>query len=188
MRGERRLTPPLVSTALIIYDESKAVSQRPSRLLWITWLVGEMHAFFCKQRQAEIDKKIKQMLSNTLRLNFCYLKIIHILHPPHHPKIVTIIRLIIMKMEMKPKNRSHRYDINRPRYRHGHKHSKYKNCLSKMILICIKQHLSKLWSSIHEKIKQCWGWVEKKLCLLKKACTWIWWATSVFTFKRYSNR
>ena len=27
---------------------------------------------FCKQRQAEIGKKIKQMLSKTLRLKFCY--------------------------------------------------------------------------------------------------------------------
>ena len=35
---------------------------------------------FYKQRPAEIRKKIKQMLSNTLRLNFCYLKIIHILY------------------------------------------------------------------------------------------------------------
>ena len=26
------------------------------------------------------------MLSNTLRLNFCYLKIIHILHTLYHPK------------------------------------------------------------------------------------------------------
>ena len=28
-----------------------------------------------KQRQAEIGKKITQMLSNTMRLNFCYLKL-----------------------------------------------------------------------------------------------------------------
>ena len=62
--------------------------------------------------------KIKQTLSNTLRLSFCYLKIIHILHPCHHPKIMgrilktikkknkrvcihDIMRLIIMKMKMK---------------------------------------------------------------------------------------
>ena len=30
----------------------------------------------------------KQMLNNTLRLNFCYLKVIHILHPRYHPKII----------------------------------------------------------------------------------------------------
>ena len=40
------------------------------------------------QRQAKIDKKIKQKLSNTLRLNFRYLKIIHFLHPRYHPKII----------------------------------------------------------------------------------------------------
>ena len=44
-----------------------------------------------------------------------------------------IIRLIIMKIKMKIKNRSRRYGINRPRYRHGHKF---------------------IISSIHEKVKQ----------------------------------
>ena len=28
------------------------------------------------------------MLSNTLRLNFCYFKIIHIFHSRYHPKII----------------------------------------------------------------------------------------------------
>lgn len=35
--------------------------------------------------------------------------------------IYKIIQLIIMKMEMKKKNRSNRYDINRPRSTHEHK-------------------------------------------------------------------
>ena len=66
-------------------------------------------------------QKINQMLSNTLRLNFCYLKIIYTIHPYCHPKIIVhililknkqknrcvciqkIIRLVI-KMEMKMKN------------------------------------------------------------------------------------
>ena len=85
---------------------------------------------------------IKQILINTLTLNFWYLKIIHILHPLHHPKIIEhipknklknkcvcideIIRFIIMKMNVKMKKRSHRCDRNRPRSRHGHKYSKYK--------------------------------------------------------------
>ena len=122
------------------------------------------------------------MLSSTLRLNFCYLKIIHILHPRYHPKITghilkndqkeqlclclwdftimiygDFIIMIIMKMKMKIKNRSHRYEINRPSSRHGCKYSKYKKCLSMMILMCTKQHLSKIWSSIHGKVKQHWG-------------------------------
>ena len=33
--------------------------------------------------------------------------------------------------------------------------------------IRIKQDLSNIWSSIHEKPKQCWVWVEKTRCLWK---------------------
>ena len=37
-----------------------------------------------------------------------------------------------------------------------------------MMLICIKQQLSNIWSSIHEKVKQHWGSVKKKtFCLYK---------------------
>ena len=52
------------------------------------------------------------------------------------------------------KNRSQRYDINKPRDRQGHKYTKYKMCLSIMIVMCIKQNLSTIWSSVHEKFKQ----------------------------------
>ena len=67
------------------------------------------------------------MLSNTLRPKFYCLKIIHILHPRYHPKIIghalknrqkikcvfigETIQLIKMIMKMKMKNRSHRYDV-----------------------------------------------------------------------------
>ena len=94
------------------------------------------------------------MLSNTLRLNFCYLKTIHILLPRYHPKtlghilknkqksklvcIHKIIRLIIMRMKMKLKNRSHRYDTNRRTSRHGHKSGKYITCLTMIMLTFIK--------------------------------------------------
>ena len=44
--------------------------------------------------------------------------------------------------ENKNEKQSHRYDINRPKSRHGHRYSKQKKCLSMIILICIKQHLS----------------------------------------------
>ena len=37
-----------------------------------------------------------------------------------------------------------------------------------MILICIKQQLSNIWISVYEKIKQQWGWVEKKALSIKK--------------------
>ena len=69
---------------------------------------------------------------------------------------------------MKMKNRSHRYDISRIRSRHGHKYSKYENCLIMTILICIKQHLRNIWSPIHENVKQHWVWVETKVLLIKK--------------------
>ena len=46
-----------------------------------------------------------------------------------------------MKIMLKMKNRSSRYDISRPRHRHGHKYTKYKMCL---MVRCIKQHLSKI--------------------------------------------
>ena len=53
--------------------------------------------------------------------------------------------------------RSQKYDIIRPRSRHGHKYSKYKNCLNMMMRVYIKQHLSNIWSSTHEKVEQHWG-------------------------------
>ena len=66
------------------------------------------------------------MLSNTLRLDFSYLKIIDILRPRYHSKIRgnilknkqkhtcvcfdEIIRLIIIKKKLNIKKRSHKYE------------------------------------------------------------------------------
>ena len=47
------------------------------KMLWLT-------RFFYKKNW----QKIKQMLSNTLRLNFYFLKIIHVLHSRYHPGVV----------------------------------------------------------------------------------------------------
>ena len=41
------------------------------------------------------------------------------------------------------------------------------------IISCTKQNLSNIWSLIHEKAKQHWGWIEKKRCLEKKSLKWI---------------
>ena len=71
------------------------------------------------------------------------------------------------------KNRSQRCDINRPWPRHGHKYPKYEMRLSLMTVICIKQHLSNILSSIHEKVKQNWGWVEKRIAYKKSVYTAI---------------
>ena len=51
---------------------------------------------------------------------------------------------MVKKMGLKIKHRSLRYDINRPKPRHGSKYTKYKMCLSIMMVICIKQHLSNM--------------------------------------------
>ena len=74
-------------------------------------------------------------------------------------------------MKLKTKNRSPIYDINGPGLRYGHKYTKYKNtknikCI--MMVICIKQHLNHIWSSIHGKTKQHWGWVKKSVAYKKK--------------------
>ena len=106
-------------------------------------------------------QKIKQMLSNTLRLN--YWQIIGILHPCYH-LIITgyilknnrknkyvciheIMQLIILRMKTKMKIDIRKYGINRPRCRCEHKCSKCMKRYSMMMLICIKQqHLSNIWS------------------------------------------
>ena len=77
-----------------------------------------------------------------------------------------IMWLIVMKMRLKMKNRSHRYDINRARPRLGHKYTKYKMRLSIMIVMC--NNLCNIWCWIHVKVKQHWRWVEKKSFLYKK--------------------
>ena len=84
-----------------------------------------------------------------------------------------VIWLMSMKLRLKMKNRSSRWDINRHRRRYEHKYTKYKMCLM------IKHHLSKIWSSILGKVKQHWGWVKKEL-LIKKAYTSILAKVSVF--------
>ena len=59
-----------------------------------------------------------------------------------------------MKMNMKMKNRSHRYNINRPVSRHGHKYIKYKKRLSMMMLTCVRQRLSNILSNTEAELKK----------------------------------
>ena len=70
-------------------------------------------------------------------------------------------------MKMKMKNRSYRYDINRPRSRLDHKYNKHKKCLSMMMLICIKQHLSNILSSIYDKVSNTEFELKKALFIKK---------------------
>ena len=59
-----------------------------------------------------------------------------------------------MKVKMKMKKTSYKYDVNRPRSTDGQKFSKYIKCLSMMMFLCSKHHLSSILSSIYEKVKQ----------------------------------
>ena len=65
------------------------------------------------------------------------------------------------------KNRSHRYNINRPRPRLEKKYTKYKMSQNNLV-ICIKKHLSNIWSSVYKYVKQHWGWFEKSVGYKKK--------------------
>ena len=47
----------------------------------------------------------------------------------------------------------------------GHRYNKYKTRHGMIMITCIKKNLSNIWSSIHKKVKQHWGWVEKNCCL-----------------------
>ena len=78
-----------------------------------------------------------------------------------------IIWLIVMKMRLTMKNR---YNINKTRSRHGQKCTKYKICT--MMVLQNKQHLSNIWSWIHEKVKQHWDWVKIFwLDMVKNGCS-----------------
>ena len=57
-------------------------------------------------------------------------------------------------------NRSHIYDKNTTRPRNGYEYTKYKFCVSMIMVMCNKQHQSNISGWIHEKVKQHWGWVE----------------------------
>ena len=75
-----------------------------------------------------------------------------------------------MKLKMKTKTRLHGYDKNRPKSRHGDKYSKYRRCLSIVMLICIKQHLSNIWSSIIKKLSNTEDELKKNVAY-KKTCS-----------------
>ena len=65
-----------------------------------------------------------------------------------------ITRLVIMKMKMKMKN-IHTAKIDLGLYMDINIVNKM--FLGMMMLMCIKKHLSKIWSSINVKVTQQWG-------------------------------
>ena len=103
-------------------------------------------------------QKIKQILSNNPSLNFCYLKIIHILHPRYHPHITLSPvscgfghihwrnpwwnTLFSVQCKQKKKcvciHEIMRLIIIKMKMSMDTNIVKYKKCLSMMMLICIK--------------------------------------------------
>ena len=77
--------------------------------------------------------------------------------------------LMIMKIRLKIKDKLYRYDTNKSRPRHGHKYTKNIVSLSIMIVKCIKQHLSKICSTIYEKLSDTEAELTKSVAY-KKAC------------------
>ena len=152
-----------------------------------SWKIYELQVFLISNTSISNARlklaKNQANSNNALRLNFSYLKLIHILYQRYHPKVIghllknkrknkcdcihKITRLIIMKMMLKMKNRWHRFDIYRSRSRNNHKYSKRKTSLTVMMLPCIKQHLSNIQSSIQKKIEQHWGLIEKSVACKK---------------------
>ena len=131
-----------------------------------------VHDFFSQATPSWNWQKVKQMLSYIPRLNFCYYL---------HSSFTLSSKNNRTYSKKKEKenvclyswdcifNYSENVDengkliINSPRSR---------NIVNIKIVsvwwclyVCIKQHLSCIWSSIHEKVKQHWCWVEKKRCL-----------------------
>ena len=72
-------------------------------------------------------------------------------------------------MNIKIKKRSHRYDINCFRSKHGQKYIKWEKCLSVMMLTCIRQYLS----NIYEKALLIKNHVFTYLTCLRARMFWV---------------
>ena len=64
------------------------------------------------------------------------------------------------------KNRSHRYDTSRTRFRHGRKLSKHKKFLS--VGICIKQYLTNIEAQFTKKLSNTKAGLKKCIAYEKK--------------------
>ena len=155
-----------------MYDRYHSISRTKTDAKWTKWPINKhrvslkneklnklliwVHAFFLqyfyKHCRTDIDKNSSKCLAAIWGWTFAVWKWF-ILHSHYYPKIIGHI-LKITKwtvclfswgyMELKMKNRSHIYNINRSKSRHKHNYSKYKKCLRMTMLICIKQHLSNI--------------------------------------------
>ena len=88
-----------------------------------------------------------------------------------------------MKMRLKKTNRSHRYDKNRPRRRHGHKYTKFKIRLMIMMVTCIKKtHLVTFEAQFMNKLSNIEAELKKSVAYTKKRV----FPERTFSFRRFS--
>ena len=73
-----------------------------------------------------------------------------------------------MKIRLKIKMRSYRYDANRPMPGHGHKYTKYKRSLSIMMVTCIKQQLTTFEAQLMKKLSNIEAELKKSVTYKKK--------------------
>ena len=117
-----------------------------------------------KSTNIETEYKFGQYCTSLSQSDCKYFFVLAIIYSKKCPKSKCIcfnevIRLMTIKIKVTMKSRIYIYNINWSRPWHGHKHTKCKMCLSIMMVIRIKQHLSNIWSSMHEEVKQHWDWV-----------------------------
>ena len=82
--------------------------------------------------------------------------------------MLVLIQFFIKKMKMEKKNRSHRHNINRPRY--WHIYNIYKKCLS----MVIRKHLSNICSSMKTELRILTGKNHRQIKLQRLQKVQIW--------------
>ena len=118
---------------LVVFKQVSTYVQTSKLHFSLEYMICFIRNTFISNVRLKLATKIKQMLSNTMRLNLCYLKIILILPLNSHPTIIVNILKnkqknkrvwihdFILLIITKAKHRSHRDNINRVRPKHGHK-------------------------------------------------------------------
>ena len=118
-----------------------------------SWKIYELQVFLISNTSISNARlklaKNQANSNNALRLNFSYLKLIHILYQRYHPKVIGHL------LKNKRKNKCDCI------------HKITRLIIMKMMLPCIKQHLSNIQSSIQKKIEQHWGLIEKSVAYKK---------------------
>ena len=76
-------------------------------------------------------------------------------------------------MALKMKNGSHRHETNRTRPRHGHKYTKYKMCLSMIMVCAISNTLATSETTLMEKLSNIEAELKKSLAYKNKRVPWL---------------